>query len=94
MLTPAALAHMIMGDGLNEHGYGLILCTDSFSLEDVVRLINVLIIRYNLECTLRLHSKNLYRIYIKTGSMPLLRSIVSPYMHKTMFYKIITKNKV
>lgn len=88
ILTPIALAHMIMGDGLNDHGFGLILCTDSFPLQDVVRLINVLIIRYNLECNLRQHYKEFYRIYIKTKSMPLLRSIVSPYMHKTMLYKI------
>lgn len=87
MLTPVALAHMIMGDGVNDHGDGLILCTDSYTLEDVVRLINVLIIRYNLECSLR-RASNKYRIYIKKRSMPLLRSIVSPYMHNTMLYKI------
>ena len=47
LLTPIALAHWIMGDGRNGKG-GLILCTDSFSLKDVVRLMNVLIIRYGL----------------------------------------------
>lgn len=31
LLTPVALAHIIMGDGL-------IICTDSYSLKDVVRL--------------------------------------------------------
>jgi len=33
---------MIMGDGA-ERPYGLILCTDSYSIEDTIRLINVLI---------------------------------------------------
>jgi len=41
-----------MGDGY-KHGNGLELCTDSFNVEDVVRLMNVLMVRYRLECTLR-----------------------------------------
>ena len=52
ILTPIALAHLIMGDG-SVSRHGLVLCTDSYSIEDVVRLINVLIIRYRLECSLR-----------------------------------------
>jgi hypothetical protein len=59
LLTPVALAHWIMGDGAAQ-AHGLIICTDSFSIEDVVRLINVLIIRYRLECTLDIiHQLNL-----------------------------------
>jgi len=53
-LTPVALAHLILGDEkklLSRHG--LIICTDFYSVEDVVRLINVLIVRYRLECTIR-----------------------------------------
>jgi hypothetical protein len=37
---------------------------------------NVLIIRYNLNCSLHLDGKDQYRIYIKQVSMPLLRSIL------------------
>jgi len=33
---------------------------------------NVLIIRYNLNCSLHLDGKDQYRIYIKQVSMPLL----------------------
>ena len=61
MLTPVALAHLIMGDG-SVRPQGLILCTDSYSLNDVVRLMNVLIIKYRLECTLQFYTKNHYRI--------------------------------
>jgi hypothetical protein len=50
LLTPVALAHMIMGDGSVQR-HGLIICTDSYSIEDTIRLINVLIIKYRLECT-------------------------------------------
>ena len=90
LLTPVALAHLIMGDGeAREHG--LVLCTNSFSVQDVVRLMNVLIIRYRLECIIRLkkqNNKTEYLIYIRQGSMPLLRSIVVSYLHPSMYYKV------
>jgi hypothetical protein len=47
LLTPVALAHLIMGDGAVRPS-GLILCTDSYTVADAVRLMNVLIIRYRL----------------------------------------------
>jgi len=87
LLTPVALAHWIMGDGSTER-HGLIICTDSYSIEDVVRLINVLIIRYRLECTLRHHTPTQPRIYIRQRSMPLLRTIVRPHMHSSMANKL------
>jgi hypothetical protein len=91
LLTPVALAHMIMGDG-TARKYGLEICTNSYSIEDVVRLMNVLMIRYRLECTIRLkkrqNNKIEYMIYISQGSMPLLLNIVSPFMHSSMLYKL------
>jgi hypothetical protein len=51
-----------MGDGTWE-AFGLLLCTDAFTTPDVVRLMNVLMVRYNIACTLRYHvgkSANLY----------------------------------
>ena len=87
LLTPVALAHVIMGDGSRQR-HGLILCTDSYSVLDIVRLINVLIIKYRLDCTLWYHTPTQPRIYIKESSMPILRYLVTPYMVKSMFYKI------
>lgn len=87
ILTRVALAHVIMGDG-SAREYGLTLCTDCYTLSDVVRLINVLILRYGLDCTLQKKRDNQYRIYIRSSSMPLLRSIVTPYMHCSMLYKL------
>jgi hypothetical protein len=63
---------------------GLIICTDSYTLPDILRLMNVLIIRYELECSLRYHTPTQPRIYIRQRSMPLLRSIVIPYFHPSM----------
>jgi hypothetical protein len=47
LLTPIALAHLIMGDGSPYKKTGITICTDSYTIQDVVLLINVLIIRYN-----------------------------------------------
>jgi hypothetical protein len=80
-----------MGDGSAQR-HGLIICTDSYSVQDVVRLMNVLIIRYRFECTLRYHTPTQPRIYIKQRSMFLLQTIVKPYMHYSMEYKL--KNKL
>ena len=90
LLTPVALAHLIMGDGASRVS-GLVLCTNCFTILDVVRLMNVLIIRYRLQCVLRLKQRNgktEYLIYIRQASMPLLRSIVTLYMHPSMYYKL------
>ena len=102
-LTPPALAHLIMGDG-SRRDYGLTLCTDCYTLYDVIRLMNVLIIRYGINSTLQkktsgrlgwrvgLPRDNQYRIHIRSSSMPLLRSIVTPYMHCSMLYKLGVRN--
>lgn len=87
LLTPIALAHVIMGDG-SARDSGLTLCTDCYTINDVVKLMNVLIIRYGINSTLQQKRDNQYRIYIRSSSMPLLRSIVTPHMHSSMLYKL------
>jgi LAGLIDADG DNA endonuclease family len=44
-----------MDDGQRVKNGGIILCTDSFELEEVKYLISVLHKKYNLDCTI--HSK-------------------------------------
>lgn len=56
-LDEIALAHWIMGDG-SSRSCELVLCTDSFTLSDVNLLLNVLMIKFNLECTLIQRDKN------------------------------------
>jgi len=87
LLTPVALAHLIMGDGSAKQ-YSLKICTDSYTVPDIIRLMNVLIIRYELDCTLRFHTPTQPRIHIKQNSMPKLRAIVGPNMSKSMMYKL------
>jgi len=87
LLTPVALAHWIIGDG-SVRRHGVILCTNSFSVIDTIRLINVLMIRYDLVCTLQIQIGQPL-IYITAGSIPRLRSIVLPHMHPSMHYKVL-----
>lgn len=88
LIDPVALTHWIAGDGTRSKK-GLILCTDSYSLKEVIILINVLIIRYNFICTLRVVRDNQYRIYISEKSLNSLKKIVIPHMDSSMLYKIV-----
>lgn len=87
LLTPIAIAHWVMGDGaiLNK---GLVLCTDSYSIQEVVKLINVLKIRYDINCTIQGYKNNRARIYIKQESLPKLQTLIKPYILSPMLYKI------
>ena len=65
-LNPVGLAHWIRGDGtFNE--ISLLLCTDSFTIKEVVLLINVLIIKYDIHCTIRYYNQR-YSIIKKVSS--------------------------
>ena len=79
-----------MGDGTAISG-GLRICTYSFTVQNVVRLINVLIIKYRLKCTLHM-TDNKPRIFISSKSMDLLTSIINPYIIPSMKYKLITQS--
>ena len=64
------------------------MCTDSFSISDVVRLSNVLRIKYGLNTIISGFTNNKPRIYILTESMPNLILIVKPHMLKSFWYKL------
>lgn len=83
---PIVLAHWIMCDGVSSK-YGLTICTDSFSLEEVVRLINILIICFDLKCNIH-YAKGKPRIYIAAESMPKLRALIIPHMTSFSHYKL------
>lgn len=88
ILTPVALAHLIMGDG-SAGASALLICTDSYTISDTVRLMNVLIIRYELDCSLRFLTPTQCRIHIKQNSIPKLRTIVGSFMCESMKYKLV-----
>lgn len=87
MLNDIALAHIVMCDG-GRHGNGLTIYVNSFTLADCVLLINVLIIKFELNCTIQEKRPQEYVIYIRANSMDKLRKIVLPHMVPSMLYKL------
>ena len=87
LLTPLALAHLIMQDGSRGSSNGLYICTDSFTRADVKRLAEYLIERYNIKCSIHKAGKN-YRIYILVKSVETVKNLILLYMHPSMLYKL------
>ena len=63
LLDPVALAHWISGDG-EVANRGIRLCTDSFSLPEVERLINVLIV-INGDKIINFFTNKYIKLYVK-----------------------------
>jgi hypothetical protein len=86
------LAFLIMDDGSFNITKGhLVICTDSFSKEDVLRLIHILNTKFALSCGLINHGitkvGNIsYRIRINKSSMPSLINLVKPHIIPSMLY--------
>lgn len=88
LLTEASLAYWICDDGSPHANGGLRLCTNSFTIQDVTRLRDVLVSRFGLTCTIYKIQTDRYGIYITKGSMDKVRSIVKQHMAPSMLYKI------
>lgn len=85
-LTYEGIAHWIMGDG-SYRGGGLVLHTQSFTVKDCILLINVLKIKFDLDCTLTFE-RGLPVIYIRVSSVRKLVPFVLPYFTPSMYYKL------
>jgi len=84
LLTWEALAHWIHGDGT--YNSGIAIQTQSFTIKDLVLLVNVLIIKFRLECSIQTQGK--YNvIYIKSKSIKKNLHHLLPFIHPTMLYK-------
>ena len=86
MLNYEALAHWIQGDGTKVNK-GLTLQTQSFTIQECVFIISVLIYKYNLKCSIHLQ-RNQPTIYISTTSMKEIRDKLIPYFCPSMYYKL------
>jgi hypothetical protein len=60
--------------------YGLYINVEGYTIQDIVLLINVLIIRFRLDCSLHRLKQNKSHIYIKNKSMPLLLRGIRPHI--------------
>jgi LAGLIDADG DNA endonuclease family len=91
-LTPVSLAYWIMDDGSFNKAKGyLVLCTDSFSKEEVLHLISILENKFNLSCALfelKTTKNRAYRIRINKSSLPYLIDLIKIYVIPSMNYKI------
>lgn len=75
LLTPLALVHWVKSSGVKLKGRGLMLYIDKdYDIIDTVKLINVLMIKYRLQCNIKSlgGSKNRFAIYINRSSFVLL----------------------
>lgn len=80
------LAFWLMDDG-SWSGSGILLHCNSFSLSYVQRLAELLRNKFQFKGSLRAKG-NKHLIYIHAGSIPSLRTLVKPYMHKSFYYKL------
>ena len=88
MLSVPSLAHWIMGDGSYvKKGGGVYLNTQSFSIKDNVKLMNVLMIKFNCKCTLHMQ-RGLPTIYLSSKSVKILTPLLLPFMIPSMYYKL------
>ena len=92
-----SLAHWIMGDG-SKKGKGLTLCTDSYTIKEIIILINILKIKFNIDSIIHYHisvspynkqnKKRVARIYINKNNLDKLKPFIIPYFVNSMLYKI------
>jgi hypothetical protein len=91
ILTPIGLAHWIMDDGYKS-GNGLVLCTESFSTEEVNLLKNILELKFGLKVSLHNRKSSSgklgYRLAISSISKKKLIELVRPYFVNSMLYKL------
>ena len=81
-----ALAHIMMGDGAIKNK-GITLCTDNFTLQEVVMLINIFIIKFNISPTIH-KEKGKFRIYINNKDLIKIKPFIKPYFVSHFLYKI------
>lgn len=86
LLTWEGLVHWICGDGT--YSSGITLQTQCFTIEELVLIINVLIVKFGLECTIH-KQYNYSLIYIKSKSIKKNLHKMLPYIHPTMLYKFM-----
>jgi hypothetical protein len=75
-----------MGDG-SRRAKGLILCTDNFTLKEVVLLVNILIIKFDLNPTIQ-KEKDKFRIYLNSKSLIKIKPFIEPFFVNHFLYKI------
>jgi hypothetical protein len=88
LLTPIGLAYWIADDGFfNKKGKTVVLSTDSYTLDEVNLLLQVLTDKFGLICYKSKHGKG-HVIYISSRSLSDLQSLIGHFIPDVMKYKI------
>jgi len=75
-----------MGDGAKRNK-GITLCTDCFSFKEVITLMNILKIKFDVNSTMHIE-KNKPRIYINKLELSKILFHIKPYIVKNLLYKV------
>jgi len=81
-----SIAYWIMGDGAKRNK-GITLCTDCFTFKEVVLLMNILKIKYDLNSTIQIE-KYKPRIYINNIELRKILPFIKPYFVYSLLYKL------
>lgn len=96
-----ALAYWIMGDG-SKLGNGILLCTDSYSLKEVIILMNILKIKFDIDSkiqfrysvspidriTLLNKGEKIARITINGSNLNKIKDKIKPFFTNDFLYKL------
>ena len=85
-LNYVSIAYWIMGDGAKRNK-GITLCTDCFSFKEVITLMNILKIKFDVNSTMHIE-KNKPRIYINKLELSKILFHIKPYIVKNLLYKV------
>ena len=89
LITPAAMATFVMGDGNFQPNENTIrIYTNGFTKEDITKLAQAITNRYGIYVGVRHDRKNQYILAIGTKDIDKFRAIVLPHMEKSMLHRI------
>ena len=88
-LSPLVMAVWFMDDGSikSKHHRALILNTQCFTKEENLKLIEMIQKKFGIEMSLR-PQRNLYQLYIGSGSVQKFVDLIQPYVLPSMRYKL------
>ena len=87
-LTPLAIAVWFMEDG-SVSSAGAKIATNSFNLEDLQRVKEFFLSKYNIECSIQsAGAAGQHVLYFYKRSMPRLSKLIKKYMVSSMHYKL------
>jgi hypothetical protein len=88
LLTPSGLGYWIADDGkFNKLYRCVILCTNSYTLEEVNLLVKTLNEKWDLKCTIN-RDGNGFVVRIPSQSLPVLQELLKDQMPSMMLHKI------